>query len=115
MAKKQKNISLNIKGLVEKKIDLDDKTTYDLRYSNFKINEDLNSFLKQRGVLEDKGLSNNIRYIIRGGSSISGCPMHHSVNTKNPVRIFNKKRGRKTTVCSKYVTSRTRVLDILAK
>lgn len=113
MAKKTKGIILNLKGNINLKIQLDPETTYNLRVSNLKINSLLNDFLKERGVMQDKNLPENQKYIIRGGSDISGCPMHHSINTKGAKKIFSKNATKKKRVVSKYITEKTRVLDIL--
>lgn len=110
--KKIKNVLLNFKGERTGKLELDEKASYNLRVSNLKINSDLVEFLISQNVL-NAAEAQNLTYCVRGGSTVSGCPMHHSITTKLAKKIYNTKRKRKTKVASSYVTEKTRVLDVL--
>lgn len=112
MAKKIHTILLNITGVVNKKIQLNEKNTYDLRTANKKIKDDLKTFLEAKSILQEHELPAEVNYIIRGGSSTSGCPMHHSVSSKVAKKIFLKGAKKKRRVFPRYVSDKIRVLDV---
>lgn len=114
MAKKTSTLLLNITGVVNKKIQLNEKNTYELRTANKKIKDDLLGFLQLKNLLKEHQLPGELNYVIRGGSSVSGCPMHHSVSSKVAKKIFLKGAKKKRRVFPKYISDKIRVLDVYA-
>lgn len=113
MAKKKQNLILNITGCVSRKILFNQKNTYEIHTSNLKLKDELNSFFEAKKVYEEYQLLRNCSYVIRGGSSSSGCPMHHSITGKNPKKIYCGGKAKKR-FFPRTVSEKIRVLDVLA-